>query len=121
MPSLGHRLQRLFLTGLLTLLPIWLTWVVVTFVFGLLSGISKPWVLPVSRGIAASDPRMLGWFDDPWTQTTLALIATVLVMPQLADGWRQRSHRLAGALAGVGVVIAIGVASRLLDFEGFVR
>ena len=88
MPTLGHRLQRLFLTGLLTLLPIWLTWVVVTFVFGLLSGISKPWVLPVSRGIAASDPRMFGWFDDPWTQTTLALIATVLVI--LLVGWLAR-------------------------------
>lgn len=49
------------------------------------------------------------------------LVATVLVMPQLADGWRQRSRRLAGALAGVGVVIAIGVATRLLDFQGFVR
>jgi uncharacterized membrane protein len=88
MPSTGHRLQRLFLTGLLTLLPIWLTWVVVKFVFVLLSDLSKPWVGPLSRGIAASDPRMLGWFDDPWTQTTLALVATVLVI--LLVGWLAR-------------------------------
>ena len=37
-------MQRLFLTGLLTLLPIWLTWVVVKFVFGLLSDLSRPLV-----------------------------------------------------------------------------
>jgi hypothetical protein len=49
------------------------------------------------------------------------LIATVLVMPQLAQGWRKRSRPLVGALAGVGVVIAIGVATRLADFQGFVR
>src|SRR5687768_13161258 len=34
--------QKLFLTGLLTLLPIWLTWVVVKFVFVLLSDTSRP-------------------------------------------------------------------------------
>ena len=88
MPSTGHRLQRLFLAGLLTLLPIWLTWVVVKFVFVLLSDLSAPWVLPVSRGIAATDPRMLGWFDDPWAQTMLGLAATVVVI--LVVGWLAR-------------------------------
>jgi hypothetical protein len=49
------------------------------------------------------------------------LVATVLVMPQLAQGWQQRSRRLAGALLAVGMVTAIGLATRLLDFQGFVR
>ena len=40
-------LRRLFLTGLLTLLPIWLTWVVVKFVFVLLSDISRPLIGPL--------------------------------------------------------------------------
>jgi len=84
----GKRLQRLFLTGLLTLLPIWLTWVVVKFVFVLLSDLSKPWVQPLSRQIALSDPRMLGWFDDPWVQTAIALLATLFVI--LAVGWLAR-------------------------------
>src|SRR3989339_995829 len=48
---LSHRLQRLFLTGLLTLLPLWLTWVVVKFVFGLLSDISRPLVEPSLKTI----------------------------------------------------------------------
>ncbi len=73
-------LQRLFLTGLLTLLPIWLTWVVVKFVFVLLSDISKPFVGPVSHRIAASFPDSLGWFNALWVQNTIALIATLLAI-----------------------------------------
>ena len=73
-------LQRLFITGLLTLLPLWLTWVVVKFVFVLLSGISSPWVVPLSQRIAASFPGYLGWVQALWVQNTIALLATMLVI-----------------------------------------
>jgi len=72
--------QRLFLTGLLTLLPIWLTWVVVKFVFVLLSGISSPLVVPLSEQIAASFPHYLGWIKVEWMQDIIALAATLLVI-----------------------------------------
>jgi uncharacterized membrane protein len=85
--SLGRRLQRLFLTGLLTLLPIWLTWVVVKFVFVLLSDLSQPWVRPTTAEIAARDP-LLAWVADPWVQTALALLATIVVI--LLVGWLAR-------------------------------
>ena len=73
-------LQRLFLTGLLTLLPIWLTWVVVKFVFVLLSGISSPVVVPLSEQIAASFPHYLGWVKVEWMQNVIGLAATLLVI-----------------------------------------
>ncbi|WP_096144938.1 DUF502 domain-containing protein [Stenotrophomonas pictorum] len=73
-------MQRLFLTGLLTLLPIWLTWVVVKFVFVMLSGISSPLVIPLSERIAASFPDYLGWVKAEWVQDTIALLATLLVI-----------------------------------------
>jgi len=73
-------LQRLFLTGLLTLLPIWLTWVVVKFVFVLLSGISSPLVVPLSAQSAASFPHYLGWIKVEWMQDIIALAATLLVI-----------------------------------------
>lgn len=78
----AHRpsLQRVFLTGLLTLLPVWLTWVVVKFVFVLLSGISSPLVVPLSENIAASFPGYLGWVKALWVQNTIALFATLLVI-----------------------------------------
>ena len=81
-------LQRLFLTGLLTLLPIWLTWVVVKFVFVLLSSISAPWVVPLSESIADSFPNYMGWGKALWVQNSIALAATVLVI--LGVGWLAR-------------------------------
>ncbi|HHW4678966.1 MAG TPA: DUF502 domain-containing protein [Xylella sp.] len=73
-------LQRIFLTGLLTLLPLWLTWVVIKFVFSLLSGISSSWVVPLSERIAASFPDYLGWIQAVWVQNTIALTVTLLVI-----------------------------------------
>ena len=87
-PTRGKRLQRLFLTGLLTLLPIWLTWIVVKFVFGLLSDLSRPLVDPLLANLAQAAPRTLGWLQDPWVQTAIALLATLAVI--LLSGWMAR-------------------------------
>ncbi len=70
-------LRRLFITGLLTLLPLWLTWVVVKFVFVMLSDVSKPWVAPLSQQIAASFPSAMGWASALWVQNTISLLATL--------------------------------------------
>lgn len=108
-------------TGLLTLLPLWLTWVVVKFVFVLLSDVSKPWVQPLTRGIATGNPQMLGWFADDWVQTTIAMIATLLFI--LLVGWLARrvvGQRLLGwfeaLVARVPFANTIyGSARKLLD------
>lgn len=73
-------LQKLFLTGLLTLLPLWLTWVVVKFVFVLLSDLSRPLMQPALQNLAATDPRTLGWLVQPWVQTAFGLFATVVLI-----------------------------------------
>ena len=72
-------LQRLFLTGLLTLLPIWLTWVVVKFVFVLLSDISRPLIGPGLQRLAVDYPGM-EWVGTVWVQNGLALLATIAVI-----------------------------------------
>ena len=87
-PSTAQRVQRLFLSGLLTLLPIWLTWVVVKFVFVLLSDISRPWVGPVSQRIAARAPDTLGWINAGSVQATIGMAATLVLI--LAVGWLAR-------------------------------
>jgi uncharacterized membrane protein len=86
--SFGRRLQRLFLTGLLTLLPIWLTWVVLKFVFVMLSNLSRPWIDPLLHNIAATAPRSLGWLSQDWVLTAIALLATLLAI--LSFGWLAR-------------------------------
>ena len=116
-----HGFKKTLLTGLLTLLPIWLTWVVVKFVFVLLSDLSKPWVQPLSQRIAEGNPPLLGWFADDWVQTTIAMIATLLVI--LLVGWLARrviGQRLLGwfeaLVARVPLASTIyGSARKLLD------
>lgn len=87
-PTLALRLQRLFLSGLLTLLPIWLTWVVVKFVFVLLTDVSRPWVAPLAHEIAAAFPGSLGWVNAGSVQAAIALAATLALI--LAVGWLAR-------------------------------
>ena len=80
LPAPHPSLQTLFITGLLTLFPIWLTWVVVKFVFVLLSGISAPLINVMAQQITARFPRTLGVIDDAWVQNTLSMIATLAVI-----------------------------------------
>lgn len=113
-PASRPSLQRLFLTGLLTLLPIWLTWVVVKFVFVLLSGISSPLVIPLSERIAASFPDYLGWIKVEWMQDVIALLATMLVI--LAVGILSRRVIGQRLLRWFGAVIRrIPLASIIYD------
>ena len=120
-PTLGQRLQRLFLTGLLTLLPLWLTWVVVKFVFVLLGGISTPLVEPTLRGIATGNPQTFGWLVEPWVQSAIAMVATVAAI--LLVGWLARrvigQHLLRWFEALVARIplanVIYGSARKLLD------
>ena len=75
-----RRLRAYFLTGLLTLLPIWLVWIVFKFVLGLLRDMSQPVVAPASARLASQHPEWLGWVDDPWAQSAFAIAATVVVI-----------------------------------------
>ena len=73
-------LQKLFVTGLLTLFPLWLTYVVIKFVFVLLSGISAPLVKLLADQLILRFPRTLGLMADAWVQNIIAMIATLLVI-----------------------------------------
>ena len=101
-----HRpsLQRYFLSGVITLLPLWLTVIVFRFVFLVLSDISRPWVTPLLARLANGFPLTLGWLGAPWVQTALALIATL------------------GVIIAVGVMAHRVLGQRLLGwFETFVQ
>lgn len=115
------KLQAYFLTGLLTLIPIWLVIIVFTFVFGLLSDLSRPLIEPVSAHLLASNPMMFGWLAQPWAQTAIGIAVTVLFI--LAVGLMTRrviGQRLLGwfeALIGrIPLAKTIyGSARKLLD------
>lgn len=95
--SLGRRLQGLFIAGLLTLLPIWLTWVVLKFVFVMLSDLSRPLIDPILQNLVTTAPGALGWLAQAWVKIAIGLIATLGVI--LISGWltrRMLGQRLLG-------------------------
>lgn len=87
-PTPAGRLRRWFLTGVLTLLPIWLTWLVVKFVFVLLSGISRPLIEPLSARVAAMAPASMGWITDVWVLNAMGLLVTLAFI--IGVGWLAR-------------------------------
>ena len=115
------KLQAYFITGLLTLIPIWLVIIVFTFVFSLLSDLSRPLIAPLSAHLALSNPRMFDWLAQPWAQTAIGIAVTILFI--LAVGLMTRrviGQRLLGwfeALIGrIPLAKTIyGSARKLLD------
>jgi uncharacterized membrane protein len=83
-----RKLQKHFITGLLTLTPIWLVWIVFKFIFGLLSDMSKPLIEPITAKLAMTAPELLGWMSSPWVQTAIALVFTLTFI--LGIGWFAR-------------------------------
>jgi uncharacterized membrane protein len=86
------RLQRYLITGALTLLPLWLTYIVFKFVFALLSSVSAPWIAAVAAPLAQAFPLAFGWLDAPWVQSAIAVFVTVLLIYLV--GWA--THRVVG-------------------------
>jgi uncharacterized membrane protein len=72
-----RQLQRLFVTGLLTLIPIGLTWFVIKFVFQALSMLSSPLIQAVFKPLAAQSPQWFGWLASPSTQFIFGVLLTV--------------------------------------------
>ncbi len=79
-----RRLQRYFLTGVLTILPLWLTWIVFRFVLDALGYISAPWIKGVLLPLARLAPGVFGWLELAAVQTVLGAVMSLLFI--LATG-----------------------------------
>jgi len=53
-----------------------------------------------------------------WT-VLATVVATLLALPELGEGYRRRTPTLLGGIAAVAAVIALGLAARLLDFQAW--
>jgi uncharacterized membrane protein len=83
-----NKLQTYFLTGLLTLAPIFLVFIVFRFVFGLLSDISQPVIEPVTEHLVHAYPLMFTWLSEPWVKIAIGTVVTVAFI--LAIGFMTR-------------------------------
>ena len=70
--------KRYLITGLLTFVPLWLTWVVFKFIFTFLSHVGGPVVVGLFTGLSAVFPGAAAWLSQEWFQSIIAFIGTVL-------------------------------------------
>jgi len=73
-------LQRYLLTGLLTFIPIWLTWAVFKFIFSLLSQVNLPWVAALFSALADAFPHTIGRLNQGWLVSLFAFIVTIVAL-----------------------------------------
>jgi len=67
-------IQRYLFSGVLTLIPLWVTWVVFEYAFKQLSKLGMPWVRVFARSIEKEYPSVATWLMDTWFQYALAVI-----------------------------------------------
>ncbi len=94
--------QRYLLTGLLTFIPIWLTWVVFKSIFSVLSQVNLPWVSAVFDALGTAFPDTLGHLNQGWLTSLLAFVVTLITLYAMGFAAnRVFGRRLLGALERV--------------------
>lgn len=96
-------LQRYLITGLLTIIPLWVTVAVFGFVLRLLAGIGAPLVEGALRALHGVAPDAVASLQRGWVNNALALVATLLLLYVI--GWL--ANRVLGRrlLAGFDAVM----------------
>lgn len=78
-------IQRYIITGILTIVPLWITWLVFDFFLSYIMLIWKPWVEVFSAAIQQNHPGLSSWLFTGWFQTIIASVFTLLALYIL--GW----------------------------------
>lgn len=86
------RLKRYLLTGLLTIIPLWVTWLVFRFVLSVLAGMGAPLVAAIINGIGLFSSATAADLNSNWLLHILALLLTLCVLYLI--GWL--AHRVIG-------------------------
>jgi len=73
-------LQRYLITGLLTFLPLWLTWVVFKFIFSFISHIGAPIVAGLFAALSSVFPSAGAWLGLEWLQLIIAFVMTIVAL-----------------------------------------
>jgi uncharacterized membrane protein len=76
--SLAHHAWKYVLLGLLTVAPLWVTWLVFDFVLELLRRFGAPAVNALTALVAPHAPTLAAWVGDPYVRSTAAVLFTLL-------------------------------------------
>ncbi|MBT3010449.1 MAG: DUF502 domain-containing protein [Candidatus Thiodiazotropha sp. (ex Lucina pensylvanica)] len=78
-------IQRYLISGIITLIPLWVTWLVFKYIFNQLSKLGSPWTRMLSRSIQNEYPSIAQWLLEPWFQNTLAVF--IMLLGLYLVGW----------------------------------
>lgn len=76
----GARIRRHLLTGLLTAIPLMVTWFVLAFLFRLLSQIGQPLVSGLARAVRRFNPDLAGFLLEPWVVPALSVLMVIVLL-----------------------------------------
>jgi uncharacterized membrane protein len=74
------RLKRYLITGLLTFMPLWVTWLVFKFIVGFLAGLGAPLVAPFMKALGMVSPQATEQLSHGWITYVLALVLTLIAL-----------------------------------------
>ena len=113
-------LRRYLIAGVLMITPLWVTWLVLSFIFGLLSRVGQPWLQGMKDVIDSSTSGVPSFLDYAWIESLLAAVLTLALLYVI--GWatsrvlaRQVIARMEGLMARIPLVQVIyGSTKKLL-------
>lgn len=73
-------IKRYILSGLLTIIPLWVTWLLFEFIFHRLSEFGRPWVRVLAANIRQDTPVIARLLLEPWFQNVLAVVLVLLAL-----------------------------------------
>jgi uncharacterized membrane protein len=83
--ALAVRVRRYLIAGILVLTPLWVTWLVLNFLFTQLSGFGTPWVQAFTRSVQNTVPSLAQFLSVAWLESALAVVLTLFALYFL--GW----------------------------------
>lgn len=73
-------IKRNIITGMVTIIPLWITWLLFDFIFSQLSKFGKPIVSTLSRDISDQAPTLSRLLQQPWFNDVLAVILVLVAI-----------------------------------------
>ena len=76
-------LRRYLIAGVLVITPLWVTWLVLSFIFGLLSRMGRPWIEGMKGVFQDSFLGVPAFLDYAWFESVLAAVLLGLSLLEL--------------------------------------
>lgn len=83
--ALAVLFERYLIAGILTVIPIWVTWLLVNFLFGLLSNSGTELLNYLVNEVHVFPTGVANWLEQPWLQSLLVTVLMITVLAMI--GW----------------------------------